>query len=281
MGRHVTILAALSLLTAACADADGDGPADAETDAIPPLPPLVEPVNSDVVPRTGLFEAGVTRVVLEVDYQTGAAPETGRYALGTRDAWGIFNTNIRRIFREAPQRDLVVPTTLDEMQELEIEPPADGGFSVSDILGIARAHQDGRSTNAERVFYVLFLDGYLRTQSGDPNTQIIGVSLGATGIIAMFKPVIRQSSVARFVEQTTLVHEFGHAIGLVANGLPTTGPHHDAEHGAHCANRDCVMYYAHEGLADLASWVARVLATGDSVLFGAECLGDIDAAAAR
>lgn len=110
---------------------------------------------------------------------------------------------------------------------------------------------------------------------------MLGVSIGDTGVIAMFKPVIEGAQAARYVEQTTLVHEVGHAIGLVENGIPARGGHHDAAHGAHCNNRDCVMHYLNEGAAELAGFVGRFVESGDAVVFGPECLADIDAEAAR
>jgi hypothetical protein len=112
---------------------------------------------------------------------------------------------------------------------------------------------------------------------------VLGVSLGDTGVIAVFKPVVRGASalptLQRFVEQTTLIHEFGHAVGLVANGLSVTSAHHDAAHGAHCTNQDCVMYYLNEGASDALAFVQRRIQGGSSVVFGPECLQDAHAAA--
>ena len=99
-------------------------------------------------------------------------------------------------------------------------------------------------------------------------------------IIAMFKPVIESTSVGplgvveRYVEQATLVHEFGHAVGLVNNGLPLTSEHHDAEHGAHCNNEDCVMYYQVEGASAMVDFVLNRVTSGDVVLFADDCLAD-------
>jgi len=238
--------------------------------------------NGGTPPRPGLFSPEVERVQIEVDYQRGAAPFTGSSGLGplAHDAWDLFDTNIRRIFATASPRVIDFPTTLDAMEELtELETPPDGGFGVSELLAIAARHQDARSTARARVFYILFLDGYFRDRDGNVSTHVIGVSIGDTGVIAMFKPVITGTSSPRFVEQATLVHELGHAVGLVNNGLPVTGDHHDHARGAHCNNRDCVMYYLHEGASELVGFIGRIITTQETVLFGPECLGDIDSAA--
>jgi hypothetical protein len=125
---------------------------------------------------------------------------------------------------------------------------------------------------------VLFLDGYL-SQEGQRQPAVLGVSIGNTGVIAMFKPVISGAATARFVEQTTLIHEFGHAAGLVDNGLAMTRPHRNPDHGAHCDDSECVMHYLNEGAKDLVGFVRRVIKTDSTVVFDAACLDDARAAA--
>ena len=74
----------------------------------------------------------------------------------------------------------------------------------------------------------------------------IGVSLTGTTVIAIFKDVIESSGVRsdgivpKFIEQSTIVHELGHALGLVNNGVSISSDHHDADNGAHCINDICV-----------------------------------------
>jgi hypothetical protein len=53
--------------------------------------------------------------------------------------------------------------------------------------------------------------------------------------------------IAGFVEQATVVHEFGHLAGLVDNGVPMVSPHLDPEHAKHCTNEVCVMYCRTKG----------------------------------
>ena len=81
------------------------------------------------------------------------------------------------------------------------------------------------------------------------------------------------------VEQTTLVHEFGHAVGMVGNGVEARAAALDPEHRHHCVSSGCVMNAWYEGAAAAVSFVERYAMTRDPVLFGAECLADASAAA--
>jgi hypothetical protein len=168
--------------------------------------------------------------------------------------------------------------------------PGPGPFDAEAIAGLAGRYRDVRSGDGVASYYAIWLDG-LYAEGGRARDDVLGVSLGETGVIAMFKPVLRgaasRQAVRWFVEQSTLVHEFGHAAGLVNNGVDARGAHHDAEHGAHCTNREgCVMFYANEGVADIVSFYERNrerngddAALFEAVLFGPECLGDMAAAA--
>jgi hypothetical protein len=230
-------------------------------------------------PRAGLYTSQVAEVVIEVDYQTGAEPYTGA-VFPSGDTWDLFRANLTALFAAAP-RTLTFPTTLARMQAL---PDVSGSsFTVQAILDLAARHRDERDTATRRTFYVLFLDGYVVLDGAERRT-VLGVSIGDTGVVALFKPVIASTGglgtmVPRQVEQATLIHEIAHAAGLVNNGVPPTSAHHDTAHGAHCTNRDCVMYWLNEGSNDIVEFVTRRVLSGTTVLFGEECLADARAAA--
>lgn len=80
----------------------------------------------------------------------------------------------------------------------------------------------------------------------------------------------------RAIEQATLIHEFGHAIGLVNNGVPLASQHQDTAHGAHCTNDRCVMFWQVEGANDAAQFVRDAVIGNDTILWGDECLMDVD-----
>jgi len=219
---------------------------------------------------SSVFSPGVTEVVLEVDYESGAAPVLLR-------EWQLLHQNLEAVFAASPKK-LVVPHGLAEMDAF----PSDGedAYTVEEILVISESHRSTSATATRRVYHAVFLDGYYE-QDGEVLEDVLGVSIGDTGVIAMFKPVIGSTGiVAGFVEQSTLVHEMGHAVGLVDRGVPITSDHHDDEHPHHCANRSCVMFWANEGAADMVEFLRSRNVDDDTALFGGDCLNDIASHAA-
>lgn len=224
-----------------------------------------------------VFEPLITIVNVEIDFETGEAPFTGPI-LGSGDTFDLTVTNVERLF--ASKKQLTIPRDLADMEDVGDIP--DEELTVADLLALAETHRDQRDGGPTKTYYVLFVSGFFTDNNG-PNQTVLGVSLGTSGVIVMFKDVIRSTNipalpnVVRFVEQSTLVHELAHAIGLVDNGVPLTTAHRDVEHGAHCNDDRCVMFFQNEGAADAAAFVQRQVLTGDTILFDTQCLGDVDA----
>lgn len=256
----------LMLLTACGGGGDGGDGGDGDGNGPP-----------DAAGQRGVFDPRVTEVRIELDYERGEAPYTGPI-LGFGDTFDLSVANLGRIF--AGRKTVTLPTTLAGMED--VGAIADAELTVDDLLALAAQHRDGADTATVKTYYVLFVGGYY-TDAGGPNPGVLGVSIGDTGVIAMFKDVIESTGVAavpnleRFVEQSTLVHELGHAIGLVANGVAVTSAHHDEPHGAHCTNQDCVMYWLNEGAGDMAAFAQQYVVSGDAILFDDACLADVDA----
>jgi hypothetical protein len=249
----------LVLLAAACSGTSGDDSGDDGGG--------VDPV----------FDPVITRVAIEIDYETGQEPFTGQI-LGFGDTFDLTVENVDRLF--SGKKMLTVPRTTAEMEDVGAIP--DEELTSADLIALADAHRGRRDEAGTKTYYVLFVSGHFADSSG-VQSSVLGVSLGNTGVIAMFKDVIRSTSsvalpnLVRFVEQSTLVHELAHSIGLVDTGLPATSAHVDTPHGAHCTNDKCVMYYLNEGATDAAMFARQVITTGNKILFDASCLADADA----
>lgn len=223
----------------------------------------------------GVFDPSIDSVVVEIDYETGQEPYTGPI-LGFGDTFDPTVTNLDRLFSGTKQ--LTVPRTLADMEDIGAIDDED--ITVDDLHAIAQAHRGTYDSETRRSYYVVFVSGHFSDASG-PQNFVLGVSVGNT--VVMFKDVIRSTdvvvapNVVRYVEQSTLIHELAHSIGLVDNGVPMALAHKDAEHGAHCNNPDCVMYWQNEGSSDAAQFAQQQLVTGSSILFDAACLADVDA----
>lgn len=149
-------------------------------------------------------------------------------------------------------------------------------WSVDDLKDAEDAHRDNKPGGNTMVLYVLYVDGEFEKESG-----VIGVHYGPTSV-AIFKERIRSGSftgplglsVAE-AEKAVLVHEFGHAIGLVNNGIPMVENHEDEEHPGHSDNSDSVMYWRVE------TSEIGLITGGPSNQFDANDIEDIQAAGGK
>jgi hypothetical protein len=227
---------------------------------------------------SALFQPATKRLSLEIDYVLGAEPFVK--TAGGADPWKLFRDNASAILDK--KIEVVVPPGLAGMERLTDVTAKE--FDRADIVAIAQKHRGAAVTDDTVSIYVLFLDGKFKDDNGQVNDNTAAVSVRGTGIIAMFKPVLttgfQDPASPTFMEQTTLIHEFGHAVGLVDDGIPPTSPHVDEAHGAHCSNPNCVMYYKNEMVKDGVDFTAKFLTPNDGILFGPECLADARAAAA-
>lgn len=242
-----------------------------------------------------LFGPTVSRMVIEVDYHQGGEPYT-EIEGSSSSPWTLFDLNINKLFSVTP-RDIEIPSTLDAMENIGVSPIRD--LTVDDLLSLVAEHRNTPDSRDIPSFYVLFANGYFYDDDARQD-NVLGLSIGDTSTVVMFKPVIRKTApdlegpaddlIRMFAEQMTLIHEFGHAVGLVDNGLTLTSAHHDDEHGKHCTNKKCVMYYLNEGARDLIQFARDLdvcLAQADTpeqaadcrVVFGQECFEDADQAA--
>lgn len=231
------------------------------------------------------FAPETERVVIEVDVQDGAEPFTGATVYG--DTWDLTVENLAALLSD--DLELVVPRSLDEMGALDDVPQGD--LSSAEIIALADAHRDEDADDDVAAgtarYHVLFVDRFFE-QDGERRANVLGVSIGATRIVAMFKPVIGDGGalllgdgVDRFVEQATMVHELGHALGLVNNGLEMQREHQDEANGAHCDNDACVMFFLNEGFEDAVGFARDALLRGDRILFDGDCLDDALASSSR
>ncbi|MDR9488586.1 hypothetical protein [Salibacter sp.] len=205
---------------------------------------------------------------LEVAYQSDAEP------FSQSDDWNLTAENMQAVFDERPITPaLNIPDTVRSVAS-----GSDRNFTPAEIVDLADQHRKRLSTKVEPSVFVIFLDGYLE-QDGEVVDKVVGVNISNTSVVAVFRPVIDSVGTTelqkRNIEQATLVHEIGHAIGLVNKGVPLTADHLDPEHEKHCINEDCVMYFENEVSGNMADFITGNLTPQDRILFKEDCLTDI------
>ena len=121
--------------------------------------------------------------------------------------------------------------------------------------------------------------------------QVLGLAWDNRSIAIFKETVIRgcqlggmpspdlQAMLCEKAEKSILVHELGHAFGLVENPLAMVRDHRDREHGRHCTNKKCVMYWQHRIGRIFGILKGRIMNGNDSALgFGPDCIDDLEAA---
>jgi predicted Zn-dependent protease len=219
------------------------------------------------------FYPNATSLTIQVAYEEGAAPFIN---YNTYKAWDVCKQNITDLL--SPRGISVsVPLELSEMTNLGVL--EQNNYTRENVEALATDFQEFSNTNADKGMAILFLDGYY-IKDGVAENRILGVNLDGTPTLAIFKPVVESASNSSaeraLIEQSTIVHEIGHALGLVNNGVRATTAHHDVANGAHCTNEDCVMYWQNGGAA-IQQYIQPFLLSGSADLFGDKCKADINA----
>jgi hypothetical protein len=221
------------------------------------------------------FYSTVTDITVHVAYEPDAAPFTGAFSDGGQ-IWSVLETNMQALFSgRLIEPGIHVPKDIASMEQIATQ--AQTSWTTAEVLALAQGTWDTPQTSTSAELYLLFVNGFFN-DNGTVNKQVVGISLGGSAVIAVFKDVIRQSGlssvVETFMEQTTLTHEFGHAAGLVNQGVPMVTAHEDVSHPGHCTNVDCVMYWENDGTT-LNYFIHKIINTPSDVIFGPECLNDV------
>ncbi|WP_168210307.1 hypothetical protein [Persicimonas caeni] len=217
------------------------------------------------------------RLVLEVDYVSGHAPSPESIAQLVDGLDGLVD------------KPGGVEVVLDEALAAGGD---DDVWTLSRIDAVERDTFD-LDVDAETIkMHVLFLDGHYERDTAD--TQILGLSWANRNVV-VFKERLdetcandsgetlrRRGLVEKACQQTELAiwtHEVGHALGLVANGLPMVDDHQDPAHPHHDHNDACVMHWAYDRAQAFDEVRKRVVDDEDAPPLGFDdaCRADIAA----
>ncbi|MBT8317721.1 MAG: membrane metalloprotease [Lutibacter sp.] len=119
-------------------------------------------------------------------------------------------------------------------------------YSMDDVRNIEDANKTMFTDENLLVISALFLNG--NSSSNTDTGVVLGTAYRNTSFV-MFEETIHSFSDSPFepsrevLESTVMLHEFCHLLGLVNIGTNMVEDHQDTEHGAHCTDQNCLMYY--------------------------------------
>ncbi len=136
--------------------------------------------------------------------------------------------------------------------------PASGKttLNLQEIVALEKSYRSVFTGSSMIAVHLLITDSYYSTSSTFATSywntsscvfgKIINDNSGGPGQVTTTQ-----------LMSTIMKHEFGHLLGLVDQGSPMQSTHIDVGHGAHCTNKNCLMYYLIEtsasGLAPFPS----------------------------
>jgi hypothetical protein len=232
-------------------------------------------------PAQAFWSPAIRRVVFEVHYTADAVPYVNTVP-GVGSPWAILRANAERLLRGS-NKSIVVPTTLGQMHR---ENFSGNNFTNESLAALTRTWREAPVAGDTVTFRILVLAGQFTDPSGRVRSDLLGGHIDDSSVIVVFKPVVASTAagaeawVPSVVEQATIVHELGHAVGMVDNGVAPIRPHADGRFIHHCTNTRCVMNAYNEGASSARAFVARFASTNDPILFDADCLLDATSALA-
>ncbi len=239
----------------------------------------------EIGPADIVTDATYDRLIIEVDYITGHAPDAEALAIMADEIQAL-------VARGSIEKSGGFDVVLDDA--LPAHAQANHAYTFDEQRALSIAHRDLQPAPGEAFVHMLYLDGH--SDRDDDQGRILGYAYSGSWI-AMFGDSIRTScddsaagtlltaSLAEdacdVTEASVLLHEMGHLFGLVNNGTALTSAHEDAVHTKHDVDDACLMYWAVDTSSAVDVVVNRFLVGDTGVApFDAACLADLDAAAA-
>lgn len=191
-----------------------------------PTPPYV--INNSIIPVDFLMDNVYKTLTLEIAWVEGNEPSTSSVNY-------LVNFLSARINKPGGIKitERVVPSVGKQT------------ITIEAIRDYERANRTSVASGSNLTLWIVMLDA--EYSESTQSQKVLGVSYGASSL-ALFEPSLSSftadGSLARnTLEKFVLSHEVGHVLGLVNNRTPMITPHQDTDHGAHCSNTKCLMYW--------------------------------------
>jgi hypothetical protein len=201
-----------------------------------------------------------TELEIEIDYMQGYAPNTQAIA------------NLETFLEQRLNKQSVTI-----LEPTEIPAVGQSSYSANDIRNLEQEHRDEFTSteNSKLRAYMIIVDG--QYEQGN----VLGIAYYNTSN-AFFGATYDEVSGGglnepsrELTETVSFRHEFGHLFGLVnipASGTEMQTNHQDTEHGRHCDDDSCLMYYAMENAGVFGQFMGEEIPELD-----ANCLADLQA----
>lgn len=226
------------------------------------MPPKEESYSHIQQPGTAandfLSDSNFTNLIVEVDYMPGYKPNAE--ALDSLEAF----------FRQRLHKNSITIKT-----PTEVPSGGEDRYSASEIRSLEKQNRSTFTKGDTLAAYMVIVDAKYEER------DLLGIAYYNTSN-AFFGPSYEEASSgvgppSRYqIEAISFRHEFGHLFGLVA--IPNSGtemqtPHKDPDHGNHCDNDNCLMYYASER----TQLIANNISGDDITPLDANCKADLRA----
>lgn len=263
--RHLIGLLLLTSLLAACTEEDTPNTTDTGMSGdlggdggdLTPRDRWVDLIRGDRFPK----------LVLEIDHTEGLA----------------FRSSVESSLVTALGGLLDKPGGITLTEDDTLAPRgSDYAWSFAELDSLARERFDLEVPSDTIRIHVLLLDGHYDKDTAQGKT--LGLAWSHTYLVlfkdslesACSQALLNTEQVCTEVELGVTLHEVGHLIGLVNNGLAMTADHEDPEHEGHDVNDTCLMYWAFESSIGVDRVVSQ-LTGGGSLDFDDACRNDIAA----
>lgn len=197
--------------------------------------------------------------VIEIDYVQGHRP--------SQDAIDLLKSRLNSLVHKNSIQVLVD----------DVIPSAGADLDIDDFERLKDKHKDRSTSDDTAVTYVLYLDG--NSDQDDDDGRVLGLAYSHDTVV-MFDETINGAANLRFsstdIERAVLVHEFGHILGLVNNGIPMVHDHEHPTAKKHSDNSASVMTPAVETTTNLYNLIG-----GLPTDFDADDRADVCAAGGR
>lgn len=218
-----------------------------------------------------IFSDSVADFQVHVFYEDGAVPYTGYIGITNTPVWDITQQSFHALFQNHVGRFVTVPTALGQMTKLPDQKQTD--WTMTELVDLGRRYALSIEQGQDIRLSIIFVNGLYQDDE-----NIMGVHFTGAPFVFVFKDVVLSvggDAVSQsYVEQAVVVHELGHAVGLVNNGVPMNQQHEDRAHPKHDIDSGCVMYWEVESKSSILTLLAAAISGNRLNLFGPASIND-------